>query len=765
MSATPHDVVHAQDVIARNPDISLDALLNHPNKKWDDEAKRYFQKLIAPKPEPIMTTAIEKPIVAIAEVAAAPGLIQPDVDGKFPTPLDGALFMASLGIPQTPLRARTKIAFLPEFQKSATTDFAQIRKWAEEYPGCNFGSLGRAGEFFTFEADSTEVRKRFEDTGGTFSSQLIVASRPGRGHRWYRSTPEVKNISQAYTKHGDFSVRALNQYCCSPGSVHPDTGEQYRLISAGAPEVPSAAEIAFWESERVEKNANGKTETPRNERRLVSHGNVHGYLLSEAGRLRNLGLGEESIRVALYELVEKNVEKPIDYKKVDAMAKSVCNWQAGTDISIILNQTPSSSTQATTPVAQVPLSEAELKLDTSNEAVRPVFPLWAIQGTSIYENLVKPAVETSSKFEEFIFMPALQIMANYLSRNVSIELQPTNLNLFVGLVSPYGHFFKSTSCELAYRYFECVGICGEMTKSIKSAEGKVFTFQAGSPEGFGLRMHKANCRRAILFNDELGKFVSKAGIESSSFSSDLLTWYGSGSYGNNVKSEKDSFSFESGTYTFGWLWCTTDRGFNRHWPKLAGMSSGLGDRLFFVISPEKPKPAGPYSTPDYREGALKTKKLIDEAINQRTFQIEEPEMYARRVKGMDPRSMDMVLKLALILAVDLGLKIIDDDCVDRARALVDYRNQAAAYLEPIEADNVEGRLQKEVLRELRQNRGKLSYRELCRNLDFGRYGMRLWRAVYHGLVNHGDVVEFQECRTPGKRATRMVGLVKHDEDE
>jgi hypothetical protein len=198
------------------------------------------------------------------------------------------------------------------------------------------------------------------------------------------------------------------------------------------------------------------------------------------------------------------------------------------------------------------------------------------------------------------------------------------------------------------------------------------------------------------------------------------------------------------------------------------MSSGLEDRMFFVVSPEKPKPAGPYSNLNpatMLQGARKTRELIDRAVNQRTFQIEEPEAFARRVKGMDPRSMDLVKKLALVLAVDLGLDVIDDDAVERACALVAYRNQAAAYLAPIEADNVEGRLQKEILRELRQNQGKLSYRDLCRNLDYGRYGTRLWKSVYQGLVGHGETVEFDEIRTPGKRATRMVGLVKHDEDE
>ena len=37
--------------------------------------------------------------------------IQPDENGEFPTPADGAKFMASLGIPQVPLSAPTDIRF------------------------------------------------------------------------------------------------------------------------------------------------------------------------------------------------------------------------------------------------------------------------------------------------------------------------------------------------------------------------------------------------------------------------------------------------------------------------------------------------------------------------------------------------------------------------------------------------------------------------------------------------------------------------------
>lgn len=262
-------------------------------------------------------------------------VVQPDAEGKFPTPLDGALWMASLGIPQTPLRG--KAPFLTEWQHSATTDVNQIKAWGAQYPGCNFGSVAHDGQHFVFEADSTDVRKRFEATGGQFTAQLVIQSRPGRGHRWYRHAAGVKNISQAYTSHGDFSLRAESQQAVSPGSIHPDTKEQYRVVIAGIPAPPTAQEIAFWESERVEKKGEGEKEVPRNERGKVAHGNIHGFMLNKAGRMRRAGMNQDEIEPALLRMVHEECEPPINDNLVVAMAKSICNYPPGQDMHLYMN--------------------------------------------------------------------------------------------------------------------------------------------------------------------------------------------------------------------------------------------------------------------------------------------------------------------------------------------------------------------------------------------------------------------------------------------
>src|SRR5260370_10902999 len=116
--------------------------------------------------KPAAVAEVPKQTEPEAEVA------QPDQGGEFATPVDGALWMAATyGIPQTPLKA--KRTFLLDWPAKATTDQLQIRTWAAEYPGCNFGSVAVAGKHFVFEADSLAVRERFKAQGHDFTAKLI----------------------------------------------------------------------------------------------------------------------------------------------------------------------------------------------------------------------------------------------------------------------------------------------------------------------------------------------------------------------------------------------------------------------------------------------------------------------------------------------------------------------------------------------------------------------------------------------------------------
>lgn len=661
---------------------------------------------------------------------------------------------------------------------------AWIEQLAAQFPDLNACVVANKDEFLFIDEDlSAEFRKGYEAFAGEpFPITYTTSARANRCQsHWLQTDASRKlgNVAQCATKDQMISVRQHQLYVLAEGSVHKNGVDIYKVV-VDAPIVPMTDKlIEYIQSIRTDKNKETGDFSKKPEDWLDApfiHGGLDNQFVSFIGHYisnKNISDAEElfllmQARIEKNGCYEKDGVTPFSYNvsRLQELCKlKVKEWKTGEQQTqeVVAQALAESAKVGQAATAAMAAPQIIPELDTSEGYTRPVFPLWAIQGTSIWQGLVEPALKSSSKHAEFLAVPAIQMMLNYLSGKVKVGLGNTNHNLFVGLISPYGEFFKSSSCALAMQYFHLMGTLFSPEKKAIAADRTV-VMQAGSPEGFGIQAEKMGAKQAILYNDELGKFVSKAAIESSSFSSDLLTWYGAGEFGNNTSDARKAFHFPSGSYTFGWLWATTDRGFNRHWPKLAGISSGLEDRMFFVVSPEKPKPTAPYSDPLFHDGVIRTRQLIDKAIEQKEFHFESPEWYARKVSGMDPRSMDLVQKLSLYFCVDMGDSAINDEHVDRAIALVNYRNQAARFLEPIEADDDGGRLQKEIIRELRQNRGKMRYRDLCNALDYTRMKIFQWKRIYDGLKEAGLIVEFAEQTTSGKRATRMVGLAKQEED-
>ena len=101
----------------------------------------------------------------------------------------------------------------------------------------------------------------------------------------------------------------------------------------------------------------------------------------------------------------------------------------------------------------------------------------------------------------------------------------------------------------------------------------------------------------------------------------------------------------------------------------------------------------------------------------------------------------MFENLALYFAVDLGKDCIDIDCCERARALVEYRNKTQEYLDPVQAENNQGKDQMQIVRELRRNQGKMPTRELKKAMHAERLGTRRWYDAYQGLIVDGVIAQ------------------------
>jgi hypothetical protein len=122
---------------------------------------------------------------------------------------------------------KCKRAILPGWPTLATTDAAQIEKWAYRYPGANVGI--KMGELFAvLESDNLpELEARL---GFAIPPCFTVQARENRPHFYFLQTERGRDSFVAgQSVAGVFEFRCGNQYVLSEGSQHP-TGVAYQLI-------------------------------------------------------------------------------------------------------------------------------------------------------------------------------------------------------------------------------------------------------------------------------------------------------------------------------------------------------------------------------------------------------------------------------------------------------------------------------------------------------------------------------------------------------
>lgn len=543
---------------------------------------------------------------------------------------DIALPLVARGIPATPLLPRSKDAFLKDWPTSATTDPAVIEAWDKIYGDCNVGAVanGRPDGVWFLEIDSPDVLNKIKaETGHDLITEVptfLVRSRMGRGHIYFRNTPlsmEMGNIPQSY---GPWSVRQRNMYVVSAGSIHPHSNEPYLCLTPNAHVLPAPDWLIQWLMDQRKQERSPATEkggdTPRDAAGLVPHGFIHGWLVTQAGRLRHIGLEGELLEAALIQTAELNCAPPLDEKKIRQVARSFEKYEPGTVAELFLTQKPE--------IQQVMIPVSEAELPTFAGETYPMFPKYVWAGTSIYENFVKPICEHNSRIDYFMWLPATAMLLNYIGTKIKtrgkFDSRPFNGSLFMTLIGKRGETNKSSSVDDAMNYFHYMGMLSHYGRDIKTAEGKSVVWTAGSMEGFGIEMQKTNCKNGILFYDELSQLVKKAGIDGSTLVSGLLTLYEAKKFGNSVKTTKEAFSLDPGTYCASLLSCCTTDTFQELWSKMAGSDTGLNDRFFFVLEPEQLPDRKIKTDVNTLFGSQKTRMLIEKALSKGEFEIENP---------------------------------------------------------------------------------------------------------------------------------------------
>jgi hypothetical protein len=665
--------------------------------------------------------------------------------------------LAKMGVPMTPVRPGTKRAFLPDFPTTATTDITLINTWDLLYPDHNGACVARAevGGVWFFEVDSKDVIPRMErETGQSIPDTFKVRSRPGRGHFYFRhnaASIAMGNITQTYVVGQDWSVRTNREYVVGPGSIHPDTLQPYLALNWGTPIIEAPDWLVKWLiSQKIQKQqgTTAVSDAPRNIAGKVPHGAIHGFMLSQAGRLRAAGLTQEEIAFALVRIVNEQCEHPIDESKVIQMSKSICNFPVGENTSIALTQT-SNQPQAT--------NEEPEDAPQFNMIEYPLFPRHVMFDTSIYNGFVKPYCEANSRVDYFMWMPAAAMMMNYIGTKITVPFSSWKPSFFIVLIGKKGRTHKSSSIKDAMKFLEYASVLSMYSKNIKNADSKSLVWQAGSPEGLGTDMMRTNCKNAVLVYDELSTLVGKARIEGSGMSGALLSLYDSNNFSNSIKAKKDTFSIDPGSYCATLVTATTDRKFTDLWSQLAGEDTGLNDRFTWVLEPQALPEMKLEHVVDYNEAALATRCVIDKAVSKGKYQFFDKTPLQRTLAVHGPRAAVRAEKWALYFAIDLQLDEIDEDCVARGIEMVKYEEAVKDYLLTFEAKNDESAIQQGVVRLLKKNGGLMEKRNIERGLNANKYGGTNWDRAYNWLVNSGHIVEYGKgC----KGDPRMVKLIR-----
>jgi hypothetical protein len=216
----------------------------------------------------------------------------------------------------------------------ASSDEKQIRAWWTRWPNANIG-IATGDKFWALDIDprhgGDDSLAELVAKHGAFA-QTLVQRTGGGGSQWLYQMPDqavIKNATEVCGWKG-IDVRGSGGYIVVPPSIHP-SGQAYRWDDPEQIVSPPDA----WLIEAVcKKNGNhsdhqqakrGPFQLPTK----IPHGKQHDYLVSEAGKLRSMGLEYAEILAALWATNQSRCEKPGPREAIEQYARSVCNYAAG----------------------------------------------------------------------------------------------------------------------------------------------------------------------------------------------------------------------------------------------------------------------------------------------------------------------------------------------------------------------------------------------------------------------------------------------------
>jgi hypothetical protein len=249
--------------------------------------------------------------------------------------LEAALFYAGrLGWPVLPVCAHAK---KPPLTKNgsldASIDEKQIRLWWEQWPAANV-AVRTGVRFWVLDVDpqhgGEESYARLVYARGALACTLQQKT-GGGGSQYFYEQPDqcvITGKAPLYNDWPGIDARGQNNYVIVPPSIHPN-GNEYvwdtaRRTILEEPVMPADGWLLEWVLAAA--NGNGASHGFQPPPEKIAHGQQHKYLVSEAGKLRDLGLGYEEIVEAIWQTNLLRCEQPGPRKNIEQIARSMMKY-------------------------------------------------------------------------------------------------------------------------------------------------------------------------------------------------------------------------------------------------------------------------------------------------------------------------------------------------------------------------------------------------------------------------------------------------------
>lgn len=198
-----------------------------------------------------------------------------------------------------PAERSGKKPLISAWQVNASCDPAQLEKWAQLFPVCNWGLATGAPGVFVVDIDGEAGRNSesaLRDEGIALPTTLTVTTgrQDGGEHRYYL-VPDGATVKNSSGKLGDgIDVRGAGGYVIFPPSVH-SSGRTYQFVDQAAPVVIAPPELI----ERLTLKPHCSPVAQEEQADPIGPGKRTPLLVSLAGKLHSMGTPASSIEAAL----------------------------------------------------------------------------------------------------------------------------------------------------------------------------------------------------------------------------------------------------------------------------------------------------------------------------------------------------------------------------------------------------------------------------------------------------------------------------------